>query len=447
MMHLTAFVPAITRSARGRPYGAALRARARGRSGNAPPAITGVVGFSAFLFGFFLWPKGILGSPKAELLGFLVVIVVPMIVADVLVGRTWRQPDAGLDLDAPVKWRRLASREAGLKMVGVVATMAVAWTYFTMVPMYRDTWYANAIAPFMNHVPVFTFLLAAYVAGLHVISRDGNDGWSEFGRFVLSGGARGDRGQVADHIGATLVKVFYLPLMFGFTLDDWSFFYSGPVTIISFQQAFDFLYRFIFFVDVTFGLIGYSISMRLFNAHVRWPEQRLSGWLICLMCYAPFWQVLGRNFFSYSDSITWGTLFPEGSFTYDLWGCLILLLSSLYSASTVSFGLRFSNLTYRGTVCNGPYAYVRHPAYLTKNLSWWLIELPFLATTPHEAMANTLGLIAVNLIYYVRARHEEACCALHADYRSYSRYLRRYSPVLRLARGLRAAARELVLPG
>ena len=45
-----------------------------------------------------------------------------------------------------------------------------------------------------------------------------------------------------------------------------------------------------------------------------------------------------------------------------------------------TIGPRFSNLTHRGILTHGPYAWSKHPAYLSKNLFWWLSSLPFLAT-------------------------------------------------------------------
>jgi hypothetical protein len=53
--------------------------------------------------------------------------------------------------------------------------------------------------------------------------------------------------------------------------------------------------------------------------------------------------------------------------------------SIIYVWSTAVFGLRFSDLTHRGIITNGPYRWVKRPAFLTKNLSWWMISVPFIA--------------------------------------------------------------------
>jgi hypothetical protein len=59
----------------------------------------------------------------------------------------------------------------------------------------------------------------------------------------------------------------------------------------------------------------------------------------------------------------------------------LVLLTAVYAWATVAFGLRFSNLTHRGILTHGPYRWTKHPAYLSKNLFWWLSALPLLTVT------------------------------------------------------------------
>src|SRR5690606_30326303 len=90
--------------------------------------------------------------------------------------------------------------------------------------------------------------------------------------------------------------------------------------------------------------------------------------------------------------------------------------------ATVAFGIRFSNLTYRGVLTNGPYRFSRHPAYLSKNLFWWFTALPMVVTNGSwtDAVRNTVLLGIVSGIYYWRARTEEAhLLAEDAKYREY----------------------------
>ena len=62
-------------------------------------------------------------------------------------------------------------------------------------------------------------------------------------------------------------------------------------------------------------------------------------------------------------------------------GAWLVFLTAVYAWATVAFGFRFSNLTHRGILTHGPYAWTKHPAYVSKNLFWWCAVLPFLATS------------------------------------------------------------------
>ena len=107
-------------------------------------------------------------------------------------------------------------------------------------------------------------------------------------------------------------------------------------------------------------------------------------------------------------------------------GAALVVLTGIYAWATVAFGIRFSNLTYRGVLTNGPYRYTRHPAYLSKNLFWWFASLPFVVTNGSmvDAIRNTFFLGCVSAIYFWRAKTEEKhLLAEDAKYRVYSDWM------------------------
>ena len=108
-----------------------------------------------------------------------------------------------------------------------------------------------------------------------------------------------------------------------------------------------------------------------------------------------------------------------------LWGSVILLLVFVYAWSTVVFGLRFSNLTNRGIITAGPYRFTKHPAYLAKNISWWLVSMPFLSESGgSEAIRHCLLLACLNFIYFLRAATEERHLKTDAAYVEYDRWIK-----------------------
>jgi len=385
---------------------------------NAQPALTGYVGLTV-LIGCFAVARTGAGFTGAE--GFLqacALMFLVMAACDVLVYRVYRQPDVG-GLSAGLSLTRPRLALLGEKAAGLAVSIGVALLAYSTFPLYQDAWYQGTFAILAQWLPVFVPTVLIYLVGFHLVSDDPDDSLAQFGRFCLSLGQRGDRGRVRDHLLAMAIKIFFMPLMVGFGLTDWGHLTRIPIEIGNFRSFYEIAYQMLLLIDVCFGVIGYICCFRILGAHVRWPERTAGGWLFCLMCYVPFWQIINRNFLNYSDGIVWGTVFAEGSLIYMIWGSAILCLMSIYALSTVSFGYRFSNLTYRGVVCSGPYRFARHPAYLSKNLSYWLIEMPVIGSSFGSALTGTLALLLVNGIYYMRARYEERCCLQHEDYRIY----------------------------
>ena len=118
------------------------------------------------------------------------------------------------------------------------------------------------------------------------------------------------------------------------------------------------------------------------------------------------------------------------------------MLLSIYTWSTCSFGCRFSNLTNRGIVVDGPYRYVKHPAYLSKNISWWMMAVPFVGHVGWRAtLVACLSLLVTNLIYVIRALTEERHLMRDPAYVAYVHWIEQHglwAHLIRFGRGERA---------
>ena len=122
---------------------------------------------------------------------------------------------------------------------------------------------------------------------------------------------------------------------------------------------------------------------------------------------------------------------------YALWGSAILVLVAIYVWGTISFGGRFSNLTHRGIITRGPYRYLKHPAYLCKNLTWWLIDIPFLSSASwQDALRHCILLLLLNGIYWMRAVTEERHLSRDPVYVAYSKWVDEHGFFARLKRRL-----------
>jgi protein-S-isoprenylcysteine O-methyltransferase Ste14 len=217
---------------------------------------------------------------------------------------------------------------------------------------------------------------------------------------------------------ALALKVFFVPLMLnwllGLTTDVlgcWrGLASSAPGN--SFITAFNtFLYLLVFklllMIDVLFFTVGYVIEIPALRNEIRTVDPTLSGWVVCLACYPPFNQAFSA-FFPWQASD-----FPKfaDAGVHVLLNCAILVSMAVYASASVALGLRASNLTNRGIVANGPYACVRHPAYMAKNLAWWIGALPAVWLSFTQSLGTGLwaltSVIAWTTIYALRALTEE----------------------------------------
>jgi protein-S-isoprenylcysteine O-methyltransferase Ste14 len=179
----------------------------------------------------------------------------------------------------------------------------------------------------------------------------------------------------------------------------------------------------ILLVDVGIGALGYAGACWWLDNKTRSVDPSLAGWTVTLVCYPPFNHALGL-YLPYGDAGGPPMAALQTSALGPALAVVALVGYAVYGWATMAFGLRFSNLTHRGIITRGPYAWVRHPAYAAKNLAWWAEALPGFGTP-----VQGLYLLGWNLVYYARAVTEERHLARDPDYRTYCRAVpRRFIP-------------------
>jgi len=100
-----------------------------------------------------------------------------------------------------------------------------------------------------------------------------------------------------------------------------------------------------------------------------------------------------------------------------------LILIGIYVSATLALGPKSSNLTNRGIVTRGPYSIIRHPAYISKNLVWWITLLPILSWTAILSMGIW------STVYHLRSVTEERHLGKDPDYQEYCKKVKyRYIP-------------------
>jgi len=220
-----------------------------------------------------------------------------------------------------------------------------------------------------------------------------------------------------------VVKCIFLPLMLGWAL-GWLANAEGKIFDSPRLAWFAVPLALMYAIDTAFAAIGYMSTSRRLGAQIRSVDTTWLGWLSALVCYPPLSVWVLDAWLVYKHGSDWTAWLSLGVSSAYVWGGCILVLTAVYTWATVTFGPRFSNLTHRGVVTHGPYRWGKHPAYLAKNLSWWLMWVPFVPVMGwKQAAMHSLSLLCVNGIYYLRARTEERHMRQDPIYRDYAAWI------------------------
>ncbi len=353
---------------------------------------------------------GRLSGPYSALLA-MVLTGGTMTVYSVFVEKVHRNPSTGINWDK--------RREIGdiidisvTKLAGLWATWFIIGGLYCLGRWYWDGQYLFAMQVLGAAIIPMVVLSVPYVLWIDRVLVNPRDHSWHFGAMLIGKEAY-DVEKVKKHWRSWIIKGFFtafmisiLPIGFATIVDtEAAEIWNDPVRLGVF------LFEILFVIDVQIGTVGYLLTMRPLDAHIRSGNPFLAGWLAALACYPPLaWGVLG-NIINYEyNTADWAYWLADYPSLLWLWAGWLVFLTGVYAWATVAFGIRFSNLTYRGVITNGPYRYTRHPAYVSKNLFWWCATMPFLVTSDSltDAIRNTAFIMMVSGIYYWRARTEEA---------------------------------------
>jgi protein-S-isoprenylcysteine O-methyltransferase Ste14 len=244
-----------------------------------------------------------------------------------------------------------------------------------------------------------------------------------------------------DRLGllTVLLKGFFAPLMVLFLFDQTRNLLANGAYLLSHapeirtsflavfnSHGFWFLFQLVLFLDVVFFTVGYLVEHPALKNEIRSVDPTWLGWAVALACYPPFngvvTKVLGWTSadFPQLDNLT----------AHFAASAAVLLLMGIYTSASVALNLKASNLTHRGIISHGPYRFVRHPAYVCKNLAWWIGTVPaILAAWEHRSAWDGLVVAGSSLawtaVYVLRALTEEDHLRkVNGEYEAYSQKVR-----------------------
>jgi hypothetical protein len=360
---------------------------------------------------------------------------------EVIFLRTPLRPSTGLDF-SDFNW---STPRILYKLAGLYGTYGLIALLYWVFPEYQGEFYAGFMDMLIDVLPYLMLLAIPYFALVDSFMKEPEDNYYWFGRLLLLQKTTTTRRAMAQHLLGWLVKGFFYPLMFSYMVEDIDYFITFDLgeENITFMNLYFPALALIFMMDLLAAVAGYAATFRLFDTHIRSAEPTLFGWVVCLMCYAPFRDVTLEVYLAYRDDGNyWITWFDGNETMTILWGALTIAAVIIYSLASLNFGCRFSNLTHRGILTNGMYRFTKHPAYISKNFLWWITFMPFI---PHgdtwlNALQFCFTMAGVNAVYFLRARTEERHLSHDRTYVEYAlwinehgslRWLGKYIPFFR----------------
>lgn len=327
--------------------------------------------------------------------------------------------------DARPHWRTTPSppnpERLRAKRVGLALFLLAPLLYSALLDALGVPLYGTFLWDYIFILPVLLLVLPVFVRWSDARLPDPEDDYALLGRAIIG------RQVWSWHIHKPLllawtVKTLFIPVMYSsLQLMLVELLLMRPSLNPGMLMVWSYTFGLTF--DLIIATIGYLCTSRLLQTEVRSTDDTWSGWLVCMICYPPLLVIL-RNVREQVDTITWDQWLTPDQLLYWIWATLIVFSWGVYWLSTASFGVRFSNLSYRGLVAHGPYRYTKHPSYISKNIYWWLHTVPFVGVVGFGDLArNLLGLGFVSMIYYLRAKTEERHLSKFPEYRAYCEWI------------------------
>lgn len=437
----------------------AAKRTARPRSAvSAGVGIVGLIGLMSYLLiarytpeiaaflGIDWGNRGPMSGPNSAIASVLA-CAIPMVLWSVFVDKVHRNPSTGIDWAQRRPWRETVDISL-TKLAGLWATWGlIALTYATM-RYYWEGQYEFSMELLERVAPWLLLISVPYMLWLDRRLVEPRDGCYQFGRWLVAPGQPVDGRAIGHHFRAWGVKGFFTAFMLSIVPGN----FSSLVTVdmgevlrnpyITGLWAINLLYL----VDVHIATVGYILTARPLDSHIRTANPYGMAWVAALICYPPFILMNGGPLDYQVNGSDWGYWLEGHDNVMIVWGIVLVGLTAIYSWATMAFGIRFSNLTHRGVMTHGPYKYTRHPAYLSKNLSWWVGALPFLVTDGGwtEGLRNTVLLGLVSSVYYWRAKTEEKHLLADPAYQAYWTWAQENAVVPRLFARLSGRKRPLI---
>jgi hypothetical protein len=248
----------------------------------------GVAGLAGLLAWVLVARHYHIDGPGAALLA-VVACGLPMVLWSLLVDRVHRNHTTGLDWSRSLRpWRETIDISLA-KLAGLWATWGVIAVFYCVGRWYWSGQYLFAMEVLATAAPLLLAASIPYVLWIDRRLAEPRDGAFAFGQLLLGQGEV-DREALHEHVRSWAVKGFFTAFMISIVPGNWAdvigwkteAILSDPVAMTRFLIAAMFL------IDVAFATVGYLLTCKPLDAHIRSANPYAAGWAAALICYPPF---------------------------------------------------------------------------------------------------------------------------------------------------------------
>lgn len=390
--------------------------------------------------------RGPMSGPNSAIASVLA-CGVPMVLWSVFVDKVHRNPSTGIDWAQRRAWRETVDISL-TKLAGLWATWGLIALIYATMRYYWTGNYAFSMDLLERVAPWLLLVSVPYMLWLDRRMIEPRDGCYQFGRWLIAPGKPVDARAIGHHLRAWAVKGFFTAFMLSIVPGNFSALVTVPMTEVLANPYMTGIWtlNFLYLIDVHIATVGYILTLKPLDAHIRTANPYGMAWVAALVCYPPFILMSAGPLDYQVNGADWGHWLAGHDTLLIVWAVMLALLTAIYSWATMAFGIRFSNLTHRGIITHGPYRFTRHPAYVSKNLSWWIGAMPFFVTAGGwaEGVRNVVLLALVSGVYYWRAKTEEKHLLADPAYVAYWNWAQANAFVPRLMARITGRQRPLI---
>ncbi len=351
-------------------------------------------------------------------IGAIVVYSAPQIAHMVVLHGTAIRTHINLEIDRHVLKR----------LIAICLALGMIWLAYHAIELLGTERYKPARVLMDVVVPSLVLIAIPYLCLVNRVEPGLQDDCYQVGNLILDRRDPINWQAIGEFFKGWFIKAFFFPLMFWELLASTAYFerslFAGGDAV---TYTYGIVVALIYFMDVCIASAGYLATFRLFGWHIRSNNPHPGAWIFTLVCYYPFFGPVYRALLDYKDDYIWSDWLAGNPALLMIWALAIIFLKICWIWSIAPFGLRFSNLTNRGIITDGAFSLTKHPSYISKNLFWWLIHIPFISTIGFvDGLTSCMQLLAINAVYFIRAHYEERHLSEEPRYVAYALWIERH---------------------